>query len=386
MPISQIDLDSQSFSLGGARTTVTKKNASLFAFILDKVSEKNEADLNLSDLEIEDLFQTVLQSLPLNQGEPIQQQLIHLNDSDSEMYFDVNVSLLPIIQIFNQMAALPNQETAQVSDEIPGSQSLINSLAYLLDKSSKHMDEYDSLHQEIKPFQKNNRPFSLFNVLEILINRMQKAELQSLRSFQPQDGSLIRENVIQSFPRSTNEGNGRFIGQHLIPFQQGMMDHIQLLEWHSQFRSTTNTPPLSQQVEKMLATTRMQFRNGITELTVRLQPEHLGSLTIKLIHNQGEVTARMITQTDIARHLLESQIHQLRLAFHAQNLNVEKIEVVHMESSHAETEKQGETKQDTHQNKEQMEKQQHKFPQDDAGEEDQSFQIWLHALTTERGG
>ncbi|MFD1705885.1 flagellar hook-length control protein FliK [Siminovitchia sediminis] len=62
-------------------------------------------------------------------------------------------------------------------------------------------------------------------------------------------------------------------------------------------------------------------------LTVRLYPEHLGSLRIELIQKDGMMLARILTSTGIAKEMLDSQLHQLRQAFIQQNVQVDKIDV-----------------------------------------------------------
>nr|WP_246326802.1 flagellar hook-length control protein FliK [Anoxybacillus calidus] len=71
-----------------------------------------------------------------------------------------------------------------------------------------------------------------------------------------------------------------------------------------------------------------QLGNGQSQLIVRLHPDHLGSLTIKLVQENGELMAKIITSTTSAKELIEANIHQIRHAIPAQNITVEKFDVL----------------------------------------------------------
>lgn len=62
-------------------------------------------------------------------------------------------------------------------------------------------------------------------------------------------------------------------------------------------------------------------------LTIRLYPEHLGSLRIELVQRDGAMIARILASTNMAKDMLDSQIHQLRQAFVQQNIQVDKVDV-----------------------------------------------------------
>ncbi|WAA13601.1 flagellar hook-length control protein FliK [Fervidibacillus halotolerans] len=70
------------------------------------------------------------------------------------------------------------------------------------------------------------------------------------------------------------------------------------------------------------------IKNGnVQRLTVKLHPEHLGELKIELVQKQGEIIAKIISSTDRAKELLETQLSSLRHAFVQQNINVTRIDM-----------------------------------------------------------
>lgn len=72
--------------------------------------------------------------------------------------------------------------------------------------------------------------------------------------------------------------------------------------------------------------------NGTTRLTLKLFPEHLGSLNIELVKAQGGLTARIVAMTTSAKEMIDSQLTQLKQAFSSQHIQVDKV-VVDLQSS-----------------------------------------------------
>ncbi len=64
------------------------------------------------------------------------------------------------------------------------------------------------------------------------------------------------------------------------------------------------------------------------EIKLQLQPDHLGSLKIRLITNPTEVTARLEISSDDARRSVEASLPQLRESFERAGLRLNSIEVV----------------------------------------------------------
>ncbi|MBU8907009.1 flagellar hook-length control protein FliK [Desertibacillus haloalkaliphilus] len=69
------------------------------------------------------------------------------------------------------------------------------------------------------------------------------------------------------------------------------------------------------------------FKNGDQQLSVKLYPEHLGRLDIRLTQTNGTIVAQIMTSSTAARELVESQLQHLRNAFAQQQISVERVEV-----------------------------------------------------------
>ncbi|MEC2076976.1 flagellar hook-length control protein FliK [Metabacillus fastidiosus] len=71
-----------------------------------------------------------------------------------------------------------------------------------------------------------------------------------------------------------------------------------------------------------------QTPNGTNRLIIKLNPEHLGQLTIRLTQQNGEMVARIIASTQSAKDLLEHSITQLRHALPSVNVQIDRFELL----------------------------------------------------------
>lgn len=67
-----------------------------------------------------------------------------------------------------------------------------------------------------------------------------------------------------------------------------------------------------------------RFQNGNAQLVIRLYPEHLGTLTVKITREHGTLAAKLIASTDSAKELLDANLPQLYHVLSTENITVEK--------------------------------------------------------------
>lgn len=176
----------------------------------------------------------------------------------------------------------------------------------------------------------------------------------------------------------SEEKHQRTISQPVIPFQQTAMDRISQLTFRIQLLNETDTATLTKQLERIISSSQIRtIQNGITQLQVRLHPEHLGSLSIKLTQQDGQLLAKITAQTEAAKSLIESQLHQLRHALLAQNVQVEKIEVFVQNND----QQQNNLKSNEDQKQErELAEQKSNEDEREHDEEEQTFKDWLQSL------
>jgi flagellar hook-length control protein FliK len=83
----------------------------------------------------------------------------------------------------------------------------------------------------------------------------------------------------------------------------------------------------AENVSRMIESMRVQWRQGVPEATVRLNPEHLGEVTISIRVDRGAVTATVHAETPEVQQWLETQQDRLRSGLADQGLSLERFVV-----------------------------------------------------------
>lgn len=85
------------------------------------------------------------------------------------------------------------------------------------------------------------------------------------------------------------------------------------------------TVPGPENVGRLIESMRVQMRQGVQEATVRLNPEHLGEVTISVRVERGAVSAVVNAETPAVQQWLESQEDKLRSGLSEQGLHLAKF-------------------------------------------------------------
>lgn len=80
-------------------------------------------------------------------------------------------------------------------------------------------------------------------------------------------------------------------------------------------------------IDQVVQKAELTVKANSSEMKIQLEPEFLGKLTIKIALEDGLLTARFTTENHQVKHLLESNLVNLRQSLEAQGIKVEKTEV-----------------------------------------------------------
>ncbi|WP_050614779.1 flagellar hook-length control protein FliK [Bacillus testis] len=92
-------------------------------------------------------------------------------------------------------------------------------------------------------------------------------------------------------------------------------------------KQTINAEQFTKAFENILNKAHFTSHNGTQKLLIRLNPENLGSLKVELIQKDGVMMAKIMTSTNTAKEIMDSQMHSLKQGLANQNIHVEKIEI-----------------------------------------------------------
>ncbi|SFM29876.1 flagellar hook-length control protein FliK [Salibacterium qingdaonense] len=138
-------------------------------------------------------------------------------------------------------------------------------------------------------------------------------------------GGGTESNTANAQPSSMSSQDGTGVmakaQQAVVYLGEGKTEHARAQEFVKQFQNIIGKSSLQ------------SFKNGTQQLTVKLVPENLGRLDVKIMQQNGQLTAQLMTTSSNAREMVESQIHQLRAAFQQQNIQVERIDISQQQPS-----------------------------------------------------
>lgn len=80
-------------------------------------------------------------------------------------------------------------------------------------------------------------------------------------------------------------------------------------------------------VEQVVTQIKVMVSEDTSEMTMQLNPESLGKVNLSVVTKQSHITAQFVTENEVARQALESQVQQLRETLGQQGLKVDKVEV-----------------------------------------------------------
>lgn len=85
--------------------------------------------------------------------------------------------------------------------------------------------------------------------------------------------------------------------------------------------------PIREIAQQIIEQVKIVIHPAQTSMEMQLNPEHLGKVNLNITSKDGVMTAQFLTQTQVAKEAIESQIQTLRETLEQQGIKVEAIEV-----------------------------------------------------------
>ena len=242
---------------------------------------------------------------------------------------------------------------------------LLNRLNQVLQHEQQHMEKNQQVHQLLQDLiSKWGQDREWLSFLQQNIVR----ETGRIQVEREQAGANVEKPIYSTFlplsllkQASEEQGRGNLLHQSLTQHTSNQENHVNLNSLTNlsmvsgerevtiqvgekiQHSNLTNSSPNSTEdtssltarlahiVEDMQGIMRKQIsllKDGeATQLRVRLTPEHLGSLDIRITSENGKVIAQIFTSSKLAKEVLDLQLHQLRASLTQQGIQVERMEV-----------------------------------------------------------
>ncbi|WP_374724036.1 flagellar hook-length control protein FliK [Calidifontibacillus erzurumensis] len=242
-------------------------------------------------------------------------------------------------------------------------------LAVLYQMKDKNMlpeSQWKAFEEQLSKQMKENAPLNGQSTshLPLLTKKTDKDARERLNGLNLEQASVSRnlerrpfaQRTLQSSPTSsttTKTENGQMKLSFIDPLgEKAKIDSFENLIVGSMKESTpisrfqqlvvsfqpnyapTYEDQILQQLQQIMKNSKFTtMPNGTSQIQVKLSPEHLGMLTIKLTETNGEMIARIIASTVQAKEVIEKNLQVLRHAFAVQNIQAEKFEVLYQGES-----------------------------------------------------
>ena len=90
---------------------------------------------------------------------------------------------------------------------------------------------------------------------------------------------------------------------------------------------SSQSEALAKEIQNLLNRSQLSNNQGTIRLVLKLFPENLGQIRIEVMQKDGLMQARLLATTAVGKELLDSNLNQLKSAFVAQNIQMERIDV-----------------------------------------------------------
>ena len=127
--------------------------------------------------------------------------------------------------------------------------------------------------------------------------------------------------------------------------------------------TSTSFDQFVQDFSKVLESSQWIKSPNMNKLLIKLYPEQLESLRIEILQKDGMMTARIMANTAQAKDLLDSSLQGLKHSFGQQQIQVDKIEIIHSMTEAERFQRQGSNQQQS-QHQQQNTQQNNKINQD----------------------
>ncbi|WP_209122382.1 flagellar hook-length control protein FliK [Alkalihalobacillus sp. BA299] len=208
-----------------------------------------------------------------------------------------------------------------------------NMLTFLITLKRSSSDRLFSTKQDFTQFMKHIE--QLFKTVETLntaeIKNPRDVILQLIQALQKEEQRVNQSQFLQSLMQRMRIGENKQDGPQGVTINTDgqSMSRVQQLVIHIGEQPTREAEQRQflRQFQEILGRGVFKNLNNQSQISIKLFPEHLGRLDIRISQINGVITARILSSSSTARDLIESQLQQLRHAFSQQQLNVERIEV-----------------------------------------------------------
>ncbi|GAK10925.1 flagellar hook-length control protein FliK [Geomicrobium sp. JCM 19039] len=317
-----------------AQGTKDNSSAPAFAQLLETLNRTREEEISDTDTQEETVLDTLLLRIaewltsredePGERSQQVQVEVVEArNELETErVHEETDLRLAHIESLIQDLVHEPSLR--EIASSLQKVQVAIDTLRRQDISSTEQLGRLQTLVQRIIDQQTTSSPVfkePTVKKIEAVIERVERLETDQKRS-QP----IERPAPVLLDDRFMNSASRVEFTPYYAMRALGAGEQLQI---HIGTEDTKHRQEVQFQRQLHFVLNRAQFQHvgGKETLTIRLHPEHLGKLHIELVRTNGVMEARLLTASATARELIETQLPQLRNAFHQQHIQVERVTV-----------------------------------------------------------
>lgn len=339
--------DNSTDIFGANNHLVLFQNTQLTQLLSNESSEEQQLEIDLELItEINELL------IAWMNGE------INIDDLPEEIAL-----LLEDAAVISQLA----QQIMQLLNNTNQSQEEMKSIADKLYQLFKEIQQSDSdLRRNMKweQFIQSTSSKEASDIWNDIVSAYERRSKLASQQMYQTDATITRETVTNWLEQA--------LSRHFVEDHQAInssatqapmpMSHIQ--QYTIFASSTDRVEAISEELMNKLTTIikNSQFikNPGLNQLSIRIQPEHLGDMMIRFVQVNGEMTVKFLVSSQFTKQLLESNMHQLKSMFAPHQIVIERDTTIVSESEqlqeeHEQLQEQEENLQDEQQFEEEQE-------------------------------
>lgn len=323
------------------------------------INEKVPEEL-LQFLQETDLHDSLINQVQLMLADRVEENnsLVQIQDSVAELnveqlayeiladhdylhaYVDKLVSLTnlswteDIVEVAGNMKSLTSQQIQLTALELLQKVSNKGDIQTIAPKIALLLEEWN---QQLNNQQIKSPPTQHTQSFMSQVNTVNEMELEGVWSklLQMSDQHLQQRNV----PKITSTDVSQWLNKIIDldkPFTYTSINQSVPISKLEQFYIHLSTNSVNQTQEhqlidkfkQIIQSNKLQnFWNGNSGLSIKLSPQQLGDMTIRMAQVNGEMTVKILVSSMAAKEMLDSNLHQLRNIFSPHQVIIEKQDV-----------------------------------------------------------
>src|SRR5699024_10931245 len=205
---------------------------------------------------------------------------------------------------------------------------LPRNILQILNKWTQLQEEAPRMLSEVKEKLLSEKESKIW---QQLVQTYEKRQSFSKQLIYQTESSISKQDVHRWLEQAFAQyGQVASHSQSTSSFHQTMMPMNEIHQFDIHLQATNRVEKISNELITQLTNViqKSNFIQGtqMNQLTISLNPENLGNITVRLVEVDGEMTVKLLVTSSLTKKALETNIHQLKHMFSPHQISIEREE------------------------------------------------------------